>query len=209
MIKFKGGKQMYFNDNLSSIISKYKSMYRGSLEDYLKGVYRELEELEEYLKESEKEAIVSDELFLDVLEESFYGERYCTCYKGFEKEPVNDHYQKCKYIGHCATICDEIADKKDHKEYKKVKVKKGEYGLYKVKRSIEELIDATSEMGHDKMQDPFTFLENIILWNDKHTFENSSDDRYMRGSKKTQIKEWSNFVELLKGGWNYKRVKEN
>ncbi|MCM1989920.1 hypothetical protein [Oceanirhabdus seepicola] len=197
---------MYFNDNLSSIISKYKGKYRGSLEDYIKGVYRELEELEEYLRESEKDVIVSEDLFLGILEEGFRGERYCTCGKGFEKEPVKNHYPKCKYIGFCGTICDEIADKKDQKEYEKVKLKKGEYGLYKVKRTLEKFIDDATEMRDDKKQDPFIFLENIILNNQDYIDEYNSDYRGMRSDKESKKKEWIDFERLIKYGWNFNRV---
>ncbi len=199
---------MYFNDNLSSIIVKYKDKYRGNLEEYLIGVYRELEELEEYLKESEKEVQVSNELFLEILEQGFLGERYCTCSKGFEKEPVKDHYPKCKYIGYCGTICDCIEDEKEEKKYKKTKLKKGEYGLYKVKRSLEEFIDNTRDVRNDEKQDPFIFLENIILCNNEYNCERSSDNKYMRGHHKTQITEWTDFIDMLQSGWNFKRVKE-
>lgn len=188
---------MYFNDNLSSIISKYKGKYKGSLEEYLIGVYRAIEEHEDNR--------VSDNLVLDILEEGF--SRKMTNNTGFREEPVKDHYPKCKYIGHCGDICDEIQDEKEHKQYKKTKLKKGEYGLYKIKRTLEEFIDTTREMRYDKNQDPFIFLENIILSNYDSIDVYSSDDGDMRGSNETQITEWSDFAALLKGGWNLERVK--
>ncbi|WBW98327.1 hypothetical protein [Oceanirhabdus sp. W0125-5] len=199
---------MYFNDDLYRVILKYKGKYRGNLEDYLKNVYREVEELDEYIKDNEKEVNVSDELFLRILEEGFRGDRYCGCSKGFEKEPVKDHYPKCKYKGFCGTICDEIADEKEEKAYKKVKLKKGEYGLYKVKRTLEELIDTTSELSSADKQDPFTFLENIIISNEDYIDEYSSEQVGMRGSKDDKKVEWVDFVILLKGGWNFKRGKK-
>lgn len=40
-----------------------------------------------------------------------------------------DRYKK--YGVHCEDICDEIEAKKNNKEFEKVKLKQGEYGLYK------------------------------------------------------------------------------
>ena len=209
MIDFKGGRKlMDFNDKLSNIISKYKGNYGGSLEEYLRGVYRELDELEEYLKESKEEVIPSDELFLEILKEGFSDVRYYEGCSGFEKEPVKDHYPKCKYKGFCGTICDDFKDKKEHKKYKKTKVKKGEYGLYKVKRTLEEFIDATRDNRNDEKKDPFTFLENIILLNDDSRESNGSSNDLMRGSNEQQIMQWSDFEVLLKGAWNLERDKK-